>query len=708
MGDQPQAIEKLVDGIKKGYRHQTLLGVTGSGKTYVMSKIIEATQRPTLVIAHNKTLAAQLYAEFREFFPHNAVEYFVSYYDYYQPEAYVPQHDLFIEKDASINDELDRLRLAATSALFSRRDVVIVASVSCIYGLGSPEDYGKVVVSLKKGEVRRRDNILRHLVEIHYERNDMNLTRGKFRVRGDTLEIQPAYEELAYRVEFWGDAVERIVEIDPLTGELIVERTQIDIYPAKHFITPAEKLAVAIKDIENELAGRLTVLRAENKLLEAQRLEQRVKYDLEMMREVGYCSGIENYSRPLAQRAPGSAGWTLLDYFPDDYLIIIDESHMTIPQLHAMYNGDRSRKETLVNYGFRLPSALDNRPLKFEEFEQKIYQAIYVSATPGPYELKKSEQVAEQIIRPTGLVDPEVFVRPIKGQVDDLVGEIRQRVARKERALVTTLTKKMAEDLSDYIAELGIKVHYLHSEVQTFERVEILRDLRLGTYDVIVGINLLREGLDLPEVSLVAILDADKEGFLRSEGSLIQTMGRAARNVNGTVILYADKITDSMKRAMDEVQRRRAKQIAYNKQRGIEPKTIVKAVHDLTERVMTERMKVVAESKMDYGAFTNQEMSRDEAARLIKELEKQMKTAAQALEFEQAALLRDQISELRKLMDEGKPEWEKIREEERQRKLREIKGDKWDEGEAVSRKKKVESGEGQKGRAKKAKATYVA
>jgi excinuclease ABC subunit B len=708
MGDQPQAIEKLVDGIKKGYRHQTLLGVTGSGKTYVMSKIIEATQRPTLVIAHNKTLAAQLYAEFREFFPHNAVEYFVSYYDYYQPEAYVPQHDLFIEKDASINDELDRLRLAATSALFSRRDVVIVASVSCIYGLGSPEDYGKVVVSLKKGEVRRRDNILRHLVEIHYERNDMNLTRGKFRVRGDTLEIQPAYEELAYRVEFWGDAVERIVEIDPLTGELIVERTQIDIYPAKHFITPAEKLAVAIKDIENELEGRLKVLRAENKLLEAQRLEQRVKYDLEMMREVGYCSGIENYSRPLAQRAPGSAGWTLLDYFPDDYLIIIDESHMTIPQLHAMYNGDRSRKETLVNYGFRLPSALDNRPLKFEEFEQKIYQAIYVSATPGPYELKKSEQVAEQIIRPTGLVDPEVFVRPIKGQVDDLVGEIRQRVARKERALVTTLTKKMAEDLSDYIAELGIKVHYLHSEVQTFERVEILRDLRLGTYDVIVGINLLREGLDLPEVSLVAILDADKEGFLRSEGSLIQTMGRAARNVNGTVILYADKITDSMKRAMDEVQRRRAKQIAYNKQRGIEPKTIVKAVHDLTERVMTERMKVVAESKMDYGAFTNQEMSRDEAARLIKELEKQMKTAAQALEFEQAALLRDQISELRKLMDEGKPEWEKIREEERQRKLREIKGDKWDEGEAVSRKKKVESGEGQKGRAKKAKATYVA
>jgi excinuclease ABC subunit B len=708
MGDQPQAIEKLVDGIKKGYRHQTLLGVTGSGKTYVMSKIIEATQRPTLVIAHNKTLAAQLYAEFREFFPHNAVEYFVSYYDYYQPEAYVPQHDLFIEKDASINDELDRLRLAATSALFSRRDVVIVASVSCIYGLGSPEDYGKVVVSLKKGEVRRRDNILRHLVEIHYERNDMNLTRGKFRVRGDTLEIQPAYEELAYRVEFWGDAVERIVEIDPLTGELIVERTQIDIYPAKHFITPAEKLAVAIKDIENELEGRLKVLRAENKLLEAQRLEQRVKYDLEMMREVGYCSGIENYSRPLAQRAPGSAGWTLLDYFPDDYLIIIDESHMTIPQLHAMYNGDRSRKETLVNYGFRLPSALDNRPLKFEEFEEKVYQAIYVSATPGPYELKKSEQVAEQIIRPTGLVDPEVFVRPIKGQVDDLVGEIRQRVARKERALVTTLTKKMAEDLSDYIAELGIKVHYLHSEVQTFERVEILRDLRLGTYDVIVGINLLREGLDLPEVSLVAILDADKEGFLRSEGSLIQTMGRAARNVNGTVILYADKITDSMKRAMDEVQRRRAKQIAYNKQRGIEPKTIVKAVHDLTERVMTERMKVVAESKMDYGAFTNQEMSRDEAARLIKELEKQMKTAAQALEFEQAALLRDQISELRKLMDEGKPEWEKIREEERQRKLREIKGDKWDEGEAVSRKKKVESGEGQKGRAKKAKATYVA
>jgi excinuclease ABC subunit B len=671
MGDQPQAIEKLVKGLKEGLRHQTLLGATGTGKTYVMAKLIEATQRPTLIIAHNKTLAAQLYSEFREFFPHNAVEYFVSYYDYYQPEAYVPQHDLYIEKDASINDEIDRLRLASTSALFSRRDVVIVASVSCIYGLGSPEDYGKVVVSLKKGEVRRRDHILRHLVEIHYERNDMNLTRGKFRVRGDTLEIQPAYEELAYRVEFWGDEIERIVEIDPLTGELIVERTQIDIYPAKHFITPAEKLVVAIKLIEAELEQRLKELKVANKLLEAQRLEQRVKYDLEMMREVGYCSGIENYSRPLAQREPGSAGWTLLDYFPDDYLTIIDESHMSVPQLHAMYNGDQARKKTLVDFGFRLPSAMDNRPLKFEEFEQRVYQTLYVSATPGPYELKKSEQVAEQIIRPTGLIDPEVSVRPIKGQVDDLVGEIRKRVVHKERTLVTTLTKKMAEDLSDYMAELGIKVHYLHSEVQTFERVEILRDLRMGTYDVLVGINLLREGLDLPEVSLVAILDADKEGFLRSEGSLIQTMGRAARNVNGTAILYADKITDSMKRAMDVVLRRRAKQIAYNTERGIEPKTIVKAVHDLTERVTTERMKIVAESKADYAV--SKEMPRDEAARMIKEFEKQMKTAAQSLEFEKAALLRDQIIELRKVMNEGKPEWETIRAEEKERAIAEFR-----------------------------------
>jgi excinuclease ABC subunit B len=665
-GDQPLAIEKLVDGFRRGLRFETLLGATGTGKTFVMAKLIEAIQRPTLVIAHNKTLAAQLYSEFREFFPHNAVEYFVSYYDYYQPEAYVPQHDLYIEKDASINDEIDRLRLAATSALFSRRDVIIVSSVSCIYGLGSPEDYGQVVIHLKKGEVRRRDNILRHLVEIHYERNDLTLSRGKFRVRGDTLEVQPAYEELAYRVEFWGDEIERIVEIDPLTGEIIVEKSQLDIFPAKHFITPQEKLALAIQTIGSELDGRLAQLKAAGMLLEAQRLEQRTKYDLEMMREIGYCSGIENYSRHLAQRAPGSAGWTLLDYFQDDYLTIIDESHMSVPQIHGMYNGDQARKNTLVDYGFRLPSALDNRPLKFEEFEKAVCQVLYVSATPGPYELKKSELLVEQIIRPTGLIDPEVDVRPIKGQVDDLVGEIHKRVARHERVLVTTLTKKMAEDLADYIGELGIKVHYLHSEVQTFERVEILRDLRLGIYDVIVGINLLREGLDLPEVSLVAILDADKEGFLRSEGSLIQTMGRAARHVNGHVIMYADKMTDSMKRALAETERRRTKQLSYNTEHHIEPRTIIKAVHDLTERVKT-----AAEAKPDYKV--NGEMPRDEAARMIKELEKQMKAAAQALEFEKAALLRDQISDLRRLLETDVPDWERVRKEERAFELAEAK-----------------------------------
>jgi excinuclease ABC subunit B len=545
--------------------------------------------------------------------------------------------------------------------------VVIVASVSCIYGLGSPEDYGRVVLSLKKGEVRRRDNILRHLVEVHYERNDLTLSRGKFRVRGDTLEIQPAYEELAYRVEFWGDEIERIVEIDPLTGEIIVEKSQVDIYPAKHFITPQEKLQRAIVSIEAELDERLRELKAAGKLLEAQRLEQRTKYDIEMMREVGYCSGIENYSRHLSQREPGSPGWTLLDYFPDDYLTIIDESHMTVPQIHGMYNGDRARKEVLVDYGFRLPSAIDNRPLKFEEFEKAVYQLLYVSATPGPYELKNSAQIVEQVIRPTGLVDPEAIVRPVKGQVDNLVGEIRKRVERHERVLVTTLTKKMAEDLADYLAELGIKVHYLHSEVQTFERVEILRDLRLGTYDVVVGINLLREGLDLPEVSLVAILDADKEGFLRSESSLIQTMGRAARHANGQVIMYADKVTDSMKRAMEETSRRRARQTAYNAEHHIQPQSIVKAVHDLTERV-----KQVAEAKPEYKV--SPEMPRDEAARMIKELEKQMKNAAQSLEFEKAALLRDQIIELRKLSeDDGKPEWERIRKEERARALAEAR-----------------------------------
>ncbi len=652
-GDQPQAIEKLVEGLEKGYKHQTLLGATGTGKTYVMAQIIERVQRPTLVIAHNKTLAAQLYSEFREFFPHNAVEYFVSYYDYYQPEAYIPRTDTYIEKDADINDEIDKLRLAATQALFSRRDVVIVASVSCIYGIGDPAEYGKVVISLRQGEVRKRDKVLRHLVDIYYERNDVNFTRGRFRVRGDTLEVYPAYSEFAYRVEFWGDEIERITEIDPLTGEVLVEHVAIDIYPARHFITPQEKLLLGIAEIEKELEERLAELRSQGKLLEAQRLEQRTKYDLEMLRETGYCPGIENYSRPLSQRPPGSRPWCLLDYFPDDFLMIIDESHMTIPQIRGMYHGDRSRKETLVEYGFRLPSALDNRPLRFEEFEEYIHQVIYTSATPGPYELEHSEQVVEQIIRPTGLVDPEVIVKPTEGQIDDLLGQIARRVERGERALVTTLTKRMAEDLADYLMEMGIKVHYLHSEIHTIERVEILRDLRLGVYDVVVGVNLLREGLDLPEVSLVAILDADKEGFLRSDRALIQTIGRAARHVNGQVIMYADTITDSMRRAIDETNRRRAIQMKYNQEHGVVPASIVKEIRDLTDRV-----RMVAEEKPEYRVG---EIPRDEVLRLIKELEKQMKAAAAELEFEKAAILRDQIIELRRnLEDEDVPEWERI------------------------------------------------
>ncbi len=655
-GDQPQAIEKLVEGLKKGYKHQTLLGATGTGKTYVMAKIIEAVQRPTLVIAHNKTLAAQLYSEFREFFPHNAVEYFVSYYDYYQPEAYLPRYDLYIEKDASINEEIDRLRLAATSALFSRRDVIIVASVSCIYGIGDPEEYGKVVVPLRRGEVRNRNKVLRHLVDIFYKRNDYELSRGKFRVRGDTLEVQPAYSDTAYRVEFFGDEIERITEIDPLTGEVLMNHTAIQIFPAKHFITPQEKLQLALRDIEAELEQRLRELRDQGKLLEAQRLEQRTRYDLEMLREVGYCAGIENYSRHLSRRQPGEPPWTLLDYFPDNFLMFIDESHMTIPQIRGMYNGDRSRKEVLVEYGFRLPSALDNRPLTFEEFEKHIHQVIYTSATPGPYELEHSQQVVEQIIRPTGLVDPEVIVKPTKGQIEDLIGEINRRVSRGERALVTTLTKRMAEDLADYLAEMGIKVHYLHSEIETLERVEILRDLRLGYYDVVVGINLLREGLDLPEVSLVAILDADKEGFLRSETALIQTIGRAARHVNGTVIMYADTITQSMRRAIDETNRRRRIQMEHNRKHGIEPQSIVKAVRDLTDRV-----RAVAEPRAEYRVPA--EIPKHELARLIKELEKQMKAAAAQLEFEKAALLRDQIFELRRAMEEQEdvPEWERLR-----------------------------------------------
>ncbi len=668
-GDQPQAIEKLVEGLRRGYKHQTLLGATGTGKTFVMAKVIEAVQRPTLVLAHNKTLAAQLYSEFREFFPHNAVEYFVSYYDYYQPEAYIPRTDTYIEKDAQINEEIDRLRLAATSALFSRRDVIIVSSVSCIYGLGSPEEYGRVVVTLRVGEVYRRSSVLRHLVSIYYERNDAVLQRGRFRVRGDTLEIQPAYSEFAFRVEFFGDEVERITEIDPLTGEVLAEHDQIEIYPAKHFITPEDKLEKALQDIEEELEQRLAELREADKLLEAQRLEQRTRYDIEMLREVGYCTGIENYSRHLDQRPPGSPPWTLLDYFPPDWLLFVDESHMTIPQVQGMYRGDRSRKEVLVEYGFRLPSALDNRPLRFDEFEERINQVIYVSATPGPYEREHSAQIVEQIIRPTGLVDPQVEVRPTEGQIDDLINEIQKRVRVGERALVTTLTKRMAEDLSDYLAELGIKVHYLHSEIDTIERVEILRDLRLGVYDVVVGINLLREGLDLPEVSLVAILDADKEGFLRSETALIQTIGRAARHVNGTVIMYADTITDSMRRAIDETNRRRRIQEAYNREHGIEPQSIVKEVRDLTDRVMSMRM--AAEPAAVYRAgerpAVTPRLPRDEVARVIKDLEKQMKQAAAALEFEKAAVLRDQILELRQQMalEDDRPEWEKVRELER-------------------------------------------
>jgi excinuclease ABC subunit B len=618
-----------------------------------MAQIIERVQCPTLVIAHNKTLAAQLYSEFREFFPHNAVEYFVSYYDYYQPEAYIPRTDTFIEKDADINDEIDKLRLAATQALLSRRDVVIVASVSCIYGIGDPAEYGKVVINLRQGEIRKRDKVLRHLVDIYYERNDVNFTRGRFRVRGDTLEIYPAYGEFAYRVEFWGDEVERITEVDPLTGEVLVEHAAVDVYPAKHFITPQEKLMLGIAEIEKEIEERLAELRSQDKLLEAQRLEQRTKYDLEMLREMGYCPGIENYSRPLSQRPPGSRPWCLLDYYPDDFLMIIDESHMTVPQIRGMYHGDRSRKETLVKYGFRLPSALDNRPLRFEEFEEHIHQAIYTSATPAPYELEHSEQVVEQIIRPTGLVDPEVIVKPTEGQIDDLLGQITRRVKQGERALVTTLTKRMAEDLADYLMEMGIKVHYLHSEIQTIERVEILRDLRLGVYDVVVGVNLLREGLDLPEVSLVAILDADKEGFLRSGKSLVQTIGRAARHVNGQAIMYADTITNSMRYAIDETSRRRAIQTKHNQEHGIVPASIVKEIRDLTDRV-----RMVAEEKAEYRLG---EMPRHETMRLIKELEKQMKAAAAELEFEKAAILRDQIVELRRnLEDEDVPEWERI------------------------------------------------
>lgn len=660
-GDQPEAIEKLVEGVRRGYRHQVLLGATGTGKTYTIAAVIERLNKPALVMAHNKTLAAQLYAEFKEFFPENAVEYFVSYYDYYQPEAYVPKHDLYIEKDADINEEIERLRLAATTALMTRRDVIIVASVSCIYGIGSPEAYGRVVINLESGHIFRRNALLRMLVEGQYERNDLELRPGTFRLRGDTLEIIPAYQEKhGYRITFFGDEVERITEFDPLSGEIHRQLSSVAIYPAKHFITDKEKLEQAIRDIEAELEERLTELKRKECLLEAQRLEQRTLYDLEMLREVGYCSGIENYSRHLDQRPAGSPPWTLMDYIPSDYLLIIDESHMTVPQIRGMFHGDRSRKTTLVEYGFRLPSALDNRPLTFEEFEQRMGYTIYTSATPGPYELQRADQVVEQIIRPTGLVDPEVEVRPIAGQVDDLVGEIRRRVEKGQRALVTTLTKRMAEKLSDYLMELGIKVHYLHSEIDTLERVGILRDLRLGVFDVVVGINLLREGLDLPEVSLVAILDADKEGFLRSETALIQTIGRAARHVEGKVIMYADRITDSMRRAIDETNRRRAKQIAYNQEHGIIPVSIVKAVRDLTDRVAVHS---AAEPKPAYATRRAQSTEPADLRKLIQELEKQMKEAATNLEFEKAAVLRDEIFELRAILAEEsnlKP-WERVR-----------------------------------------------
>jgi excinuclease ABC subunit B len=651
-GDQPKAIEELTEGIQQGERFQTLLGVTGSGKTFTMANVIQAINRPTLVLAHNKTLAAQLYAEFKEFFPRNAVEYFVSYYDYYQPEAYVPRTDTFIEKDADINEEIDKLRHAATRSLLTRRDTLIVASVSCIFGLGTPEEYQATTISLRRGESLRRDKVLRQLIDIQYDRNDMNLVRGTFRVRGDTLEIYPAYEEIAVRVEFFGDDIERIVEVDPLTGEVLATRNDIVIYPAKHFVTNQDKMAKALENIQSELRERVAFLESNGQVLESARLKQRTNYDLEMMQEAGYCAGIENYSMHLSGRQPGDQPSTLLDYFPDDFLLFVDESHITLPQVRGMFGGDRSRKDVLVEHGFRLPSARENRPLTFDEFERTVGQAVFVSATPGPYEMEHSGRVVEQVIRPTGLVDPAISVRPTKGQVDDLLGEINQRVARGERVLVTTLTKRMAEDLSDYLKEMGVRTHYLHSEIDTLERIEILRDLRLGIHDVVVGINLLREGLDLPEVSLVAILDADKEGYLRSANSLIQTIGRAARHVDGQVIMYGDTMTASMQTAIDETYRRREIQMAYNREHGIEPRGIVKEIKDLTDRV-----REVAEQAATYDAGSGstegviRELPKDELARMVKDLESQMKKAARDLEFEKAALLRDQVVELRRVME---------------------------------------------------------
>lgn len=643
-GDQPQAIAELVEGVKAGKRHQTLLGATGTGKTFTISNVIQQVKKPTLIMAHNKTLAGQLYSEFKEFFPNNAVEYFVSYYDYYQPEAYVPQTDTYIEKDSSINDEIDKLRHSATSALFEREDVIIIASVSCIYGLGSPEEYREMVVSIRTGMEIERNQLLRKLVDVQYERNDVSFTRGTFRVRGDVVEIFPASrDEHCIRVEFFGDEIDRIREVDALTGEILSDREHVAIFPASHFVTREEKLRKAIENIEKELEERLALLRAEDKLLEAQRLEQRTRYDLEMMREMGFCSGIENYSRHLTLREAGATPYTLLDYFPEDFLLVVDESHVTLPQVRGMYNGDQARKGVLVEHGFRLPSALDNRPLRFEEYENRIHQAIYVSATPGPYELEHTPEMVEQIIRPTGLLDPLIDVRPIEGQIDNLIDEIQDRIARDERVLVTTLTKKMSEDLSAYLKEMGLKVEYLHSEIKTLERIEIIRELRKGTYDVLIGINLLREGLDIPEVSLVAILDADKEGFLRSERSLIQTIGRAARNANGHVIMYADHVTDSMKKAIDETKRRRALQMAYNEEHGITPQTIIKKIPDVI------RATQVAEEEESYvtKATKGKKLTKAEREQLVASLKVEMKEAAKALDFERAAELRDTIFELK-------------------------------------------------------------
>lgn len=670
-GDQPTAIQSLTEGIERGEWAQVLLGATGTGKTFTMAKVIEAVQKPTLIIAHNKTLAAQLCSEFKSFFPNNAVEYFVSYYDFYQPEAYIPSSDTYIEKDASINDEIDKLRHSATMSLFERRDVIIVASVSCIYGLGDPEDYSELVLSLRLGQTKSRDEILSKLVDIQYTRNDMNFIRGTFRVQGDTIEIFPAaYSERAIRVELFGDEIDRLVEVDALTGEVIAERKHVAVYPASHYVTTKDKMRIAVERIEAELDEQLAKLKAADRLLEAQRLEQRTRYDIEMMQEMGYCSGIENYSRHMSERKAGEAPYTLIDYFPDDFLIMVDESHVTIPQIRAMYNGDRARKESLIEYGFRLPSALDNRPLQFDEFVERINQIVYVSATPGPYEMEVETNIAEQIIRPTGLLDPSIEIRPIKGQMDDLLGEIHKRAAKNERVLVTTLTKKMAEDLTEFLKEMGVRVRYLHSDIVTIERAEIIRDLRAGVFDVLVGINLLREGLDMPEVSLVAILDADKEGFLRSDTAMIQTIGRAARNVNGHVIMYADRVTGSMQRAIDETDRRRAVQEAYNIEHNITPKSVSKDVKELIELTKIEEDMVTdgkdfspkkekkksSTTGMDHGhepyvheASTPKvaDITPEELFNKIEELDRQMKAAAKQLEFEKAAKLRDQLGELR-------------------------------------------------------------